>query len=400
MRDTPDLGPKTEGPIHVVHEPSVRGLVLIALAVGITVLLLEVWPIVVVVVVALMLVGALNPLVVSLERRGLGRRLALVIVFGAVVAALAAFVVLTFPAIVKGFEDLALHASTYQRSLAEWLEHSSLLRSAAASVRSARAEQLFGEVAAGLLAASRDLIVFVGYALSALFLAAYLIADREAARGTLYALFPRRHHVRLARILRNLGTIVGGYVRGQVITSAAAGLFTFTLLTIVGVPDATALAVFAAVTDILPFIGGFLCTAPAALAALPLGIVPAIIVVVLMAVYQELENRLLVPRVYGRVLRLPAAVVILALLAGGALLGIVGALLAIPIAAGVRMAIRELRVSMPGDPGPSGETLEHDARTEREYLDRVEGAPAKEAAAIAAEIADEEPMQPPEARPQ
>ena len=78
-----------------------------------------------------------------------------------------------------------------------------------------------------------------------MFLAIYLLADPVRAKGLVYAVVPRHHHVKLAKILLELKVIVGGYMRGQLITSVAIAVFVFVLLTACGVDDALALALFA-----------------------------------------------------------------------------------------------------------------------------------------------------------
>jgi predicted PurR-regulated permease PerM len=115
------------------------------------------------------------------------------------------------------------------------------------------------------LAASLGAFELIGYAGTAMVLAIYFMADGERTRGNLYALFPRRFHVRLARVLLNLENIVGGYLRGQIITSVAIGVFSFALLSLTRVPSAVALATFAALTDVIPFVGGLLAMTPAVL---------------------------------------------------------------------------------------------------------------------------------------
>jgi putative heme transporter len=109
----------------------------------------------------------------------------------------------------------------------------------------------------------------------------------------------------------------------------------------------------------------------------------------------------LVPRIYGRALRLPSSVVLFALLAGGILMGVLGALLALPVAATVRMLIEELRVELPGEQEQIEDTIlrEADDRGEEEYERRTEGVPVEQAAAIATEISRdrrEEEASPPE----
>ena len=111
-------------------------------------------------------------------------------------------------------------------------------------------------------------------------------------------------------------------------------------------------------------------------------------------VYQEVESRLLVPMVYGKSLRLPSSVVLVALLAGGTLGGIIGALLALPFASALVMIVSELRVQLPGE----GDTTQQDdlrtadARTAREYDARSAGMSVHEAAGVAAAIVAEDAL--------
>jgi predicted PurR-regulated permease PerM len=212
--------------------------------------------------------------------------------------------------------------------------------------------------------------------------------DRDRLRGGLFLVVPRSHHIRLSRVMLNLETIVGGYIRGQVITSAFMAAFVFILLKSCDVSNALAIAVFAGVADVLPYIGALLSVGAAVVAALPRGPDIIIVVLVMMLIYETFESRVLIPRIYGRALRLPSSVILFSLLAGSVLLGIVGALLALPVAAAVLMFIEELRVELPGQQEQAAdvEIRERDDRGEEEYERRAEGMPAEQAAAIAVEI--------------
>jgi len=108
----------------------------------------------------------------------------------------------------------------------------------------------------------------------------------------------------------------------------------------------------------------------------------------MMLAYEEFESRILVPRIYGRALRLPSSVVLFALMAGGILMGLLGALLALPLAATIMMLIEELRVELPGEQEQSSDTALRagDDLAEEEYERRTEGVGALEASAIAVEI--------------
>ena len=186
----------------------------------------------------------------------------------------------------------------------------------------------------------------------------------------------------------NLETIVGGYVRGQVITSALMTAFVFVLLVSCGAQNALAIAVFAGVADVLPYIGPIFSVGAAVIAAFPLTPAVIIIVLVLMLSYEEFESRVIIPRIYGRALRLPSSIILLSLLIGGVLMGIIGALLALPVAAALLMLVEELRVELPGqqEQVEDVEIRERDDRGEEEYVRRAKGMPAQQAAAIAVAI--------------
>jgi predicted PurR-regulated permease PerM len=156
------------------------------------------------------------------------------------------------------------------------------------------------------------------------------------------------------------------------------------LLVIFKVPNAMSLALFGALVDVIPFVGGFLVIIPAVLSALPLGVAVAGTLFLLQLIYMEFESRILVPRIYGQVLRLPPTAVILALLAGGTLMGIIGALLALPIAAGLLMM---LEVDMPGNDSVDLPLEARHARQEVKYEMMSAGAAAPEAGEIAKNLA-------------
>ena len=231
-------------------------------------------------------------------------------------------------------------------------------------------------------------IEVVGWGLTTLALAFYILADPSSTQAALYAIVPRRFHIRLARIMLNLETIVGGYMRGQIITSVLMALFAYVLLRACGVKNPLPLAVFAGITDVLPLIGGFLGAVPLVAAALPRGTVIAVVVVVAFAAYQEIENRIIIPRVYGHVLRLPAWAITIALLIGAKLMGIVGALLSLPVAAGARMILEELRFELPGDGTVDPELRARDQRVENLYATLAAETGPATSAEIAIEIAD------------
>jgi len=367
--------------------PGTIGLILAAIA-GVW-LLRELWVLGLLVVVALLFAGTVNPLLEWMESRGLKRTLSLILLFCASVLVASLLLFLTVPPLVEQLAEMVHGAPADREQLIALLSKQAFTLPLAHAVQNAGLEQTFARIESYLLGYSSQAVKGLGYFLTTFVLSFYLLTDGKRTQGVLYAIVPREYHMRLARILHNLETIVGGYMRGQLITSAAIAVFTFVLLVICKVPNALSLALFAGLTDVIPFVGGFLAAGPAVLSALPRGVPVAMVVLVSMSVYMEFESRILVPKVYGHVLRLSPTAVLLALIAGGTLLGVMGALLALPIAAGLQMILEELRVEMPGDDSDDRGARARNAKTEATYERMSAGSTAPEAGQIARNLAHE-----------
>jgi predicted PurR-regulated permease PerM len=372
----------------VRFELAPSSLLLVALFAAGSWALLRLVPVLLVLVAALIIVGTVNPAVQRLEARRMRRGAAIALVFSALFALLVLFVTLTIPSLLVQAADLLEQEPVLRARLANFLDGFRPAAPLADSLRNIHYDTMAKSLAAGALALSTRLIEVFAYSASAIFLALYLMFDRDRLRGWLFAMVPRRHHLRLSRVMMNLESIVGGYMRGQVITSALMAVFLFILLKAFSVPNALAIAVFGGAADVLPYIGALLTLVPAVLSALSQGTTAALAVFALLFAYEEFESRVLVPRIYGRTLRLPAAAVLFALLVGGTLYGIVGAFLSLPLAAAVLMLIEELRVVLPGEPKELWSAIhrEKDTLSEEEYRRRTDGLPAEQAAAIALEI--------------
>ena len=375
----------------VRFEASPKAIATLILVVASVWLLIRLWPVLLVLVAALLVAGTLSPAVRWLEEKRIRRGLGIAIVFGVFFVLALCVAALTIPSLVSQAAALLEHEPALRARLADRLAGSRLSAPLAHWLRGLRFDALTTAIGTTAVAYSVRVFATVAYGLSALFLGLYIMIDRDRLRGGLFAVVPRSHHVRLSRILMNLETIVGAYIRGQMLTSVLMAIFTFVLLKACGVENALALSVFAGLADVLPYVGALLSVAPAVLAALARGPVVALVVLTLMLAYEEFESRVLVPRIYGRALRLPSSVVLFALLAGGTLMGIVGALLALPVAAAVMMLIEELRVELPGEQEQvvDARVRAADDRGEKEYERRAEGVGAEEAAAIAVEISQD-----------
>ncbi|MCW2617487.1 MAG: hypothetical protein JWR28_636 [Modestobacter sp.] len=172
-----------------------------------------------------------------------------------------------------------------------------------------------------------------------LVLTVYFLSNLPAIRRVVYHTFPASRRGRARELGDEISARVGGYVLGNLLTSVIAGLGTFLFLEIVHVPYAVALGVLVAVLDLIPVIGSTIGGILVTLVALSVSSTVAIASLVFYIAYRLLEDYLLVPRVMNRAVNVPPVLTIVALLIGGALLGVVGAFLAIPAAAAVQLVV-------------------------------------------------------------
>jgi predicted PurR-regulated permease PerM len=191
-----------------------------------------------------------------------------------------------------------------------------------------------------------------------LVLTIYFMIDLPRLRRGVVRLFPPRRRPRIAEIIDVVVDKVGGYMSGNLIISLFAGVSTFVCLEIVRVPFALPLAVTVAVTDPIPMVGATLGAVICVLvSALAVNVWPAGVVVLLfLIVYQQVENYLIAPRVLRNTVDLSSAAVLLVALIGGTIRGLVGAVIAIPIAATVKVLASQAIAARDDEPVPPSGT--------------------------------------------
>ncbi|HEU5196569.1 MAG TPA: AI-2E family transporter, partial [Methylomirabilota bacterium] len=180
--------------------------------------------------------------------------------------------------------------------------------------------------------------------LAILVIAAYLVIDAREVGRTLVALVPPQHRPTATRLAPTVLARIGGYVRGQLVSSFFVGILIAIVLSIIGVRYALLIGALAAVLNIVPFVGATLAAVLATLSALNDGVVRAAIALAVMIGCQTVEGKLLAPYFVGRATGLHALAVLLALLAGFNLAGLIGGLVAVPLLAGLWEVIRTLYV--------------------------------------------------------
>lgn len=321
-------------------EITTRGLLTIALlAIGLW-FLRQLWPLLLIVTTSFIFMAALLPYVEWLARRGFNRVAAVLLMLLLLILVLGSMIAIVAPAVIDEFRDLrnnlpdyAADVETFAADLGFNTERWDLPE---------RATEIdWNRIISGSQVVDYGQRVLVGIltGLTISVITAYLLVETHRLRTFLFRFIPPEHEADAHHFLRALERVVGGYVRGQLITSLIIGIYTTLVLLLVGVPNAIAFGVLAAFADIVPLVGGFIAVVPASIAAFQESPTQALIVLIALLVYQQFEDRLLVPRIYGQTLNLPALVVLLAVLAGAELMGVVGVLLALPAAAAGRVVL-------------------------------------------------------------
>ena len=297
------------------------------------------------VLIALFIAISLDPAVRALTRRGMRRSLAVLVIFLVAAGLAAAFLMSVIPAMVHQFESLVRDFPGYIASLSD---RSARFRELTDRFHlTSKVQDLIaslpGRLGGGLLGFTRRLFGAMFDTLTVLVLTIYFMADMPRLRHGAMLLFPRAHRARFGRIADVMVDKVGSYMIGNLLISLAAGLASFAVFAALGVPFAVPLAFAVALCDLIPMIGATLGAVICVLAALlTTELWPTTVVVALFFVgYQQLENYLIAPRILRHTVSLSAAAVLLAGLIGGTVLGLIGALMAIPVAAGLKVVLAE-----------------------------------------------------------
>jgi predicted PurR-regulated permease PerM len=203
-----------------------------------------------------------------------------------------------------------------------------------------------GEALGNLFSATGQIAIgaagFIAALATVLTLTFFLIlgSDRYVNAGV--GLFAERHQPLVRRILGQAAGAISGYVTGNLAISLICGVTTFIVLLLLGMPYAAPLALLVAVLDLVPLVGATLGGALLVIVGLFVEPWKALVLLIFVLVYQQVESNLLQPLVYSQAVQLNGLVILIALLVGGQLLGIPGALLAIPVAEIIRIVITEL----------------------------------------------------------
>ncbi|MFF1555481.1 AI-2E family transporter [Rhodococcus erythropolis] len=285
--------------------------------------------------VALFLAIGIEPAVSWLVQRRLPRWAALTLVFVIAFGALAGFLAAAIPPLIDQGTALVHNApdrldtleQNYPsvKSLSDRFQLHNKLDQGVGADSSA--------LVGGVIGAGKVLFSAITSVVVLIVLTAYFSANFPRIRSSLYRLFPRSRRPRAILLGDEIFAKVGGYVLGNLVISVITATATYIWLLIFHVPYPLALAVLVAVLDLIPVVGSTLAGIIIAVVALTVSVPVSLATIGFFLALRLLEDYLLIPKIIGRTVKVPALVTVVAVLAGGALLGVVGALLAIPVAA-------------------------------------------------------------------
>jgi predicted PurR-regulated permease PerM len=300
------------------------------------------------ILVAFFIAAGLNPSVRFFERRGMRRAWAVLTVIVLVVAALALFLVAFVPVITDQVRAISNSAPGWLDSL-QRSRRIQQLNDDYHVIDRIREYVTGGDFVSSIFGGALGVGLAVLGALANTFvitvMTLYFLAGLDKAKGALYRLAPASRRDRVTKLGDRVIEGIGGYVSGAFIVALCAGISSLIFLFVVGMGDyAVALAFVVALLDVIPMIGATL--GAVIVSAIGFATEPkiGIICVIFYVVYQQAENYLIYPRVMSRAVEIPGVVTVIAALVGASLLGVVGALLAIPTAAAVLMLTREIFV--------------------------------------------------------
>ncbi|MGL4172744.1 MAG: AI-2E family transporter [Actinomycetota bacterium] len=299
--------------------------------------------------IAMFLALGLDPIVRVLQRRGLGRGWAVFAVLVGVIGLFVGVIALVVPPVVTESADLAEEAPNYIENLlnSRWVndldrQYGVISKIQGEIEQRATDQSLWTSVFGGVLGAGWAVASGFFSALTVLILTLYFLASLDAVKHAAYRLVPRSRRTRVAHLTEEVSNRVGGYFLGQIAVATINALCSYVVMLILNIPYAAVLAVCVGLLGLIPLVGATIGAILVVLVALFQSGTTALIVVFYYVVYQQVENYVIAPRIMRRTVAVPGAATVIAALAGGTLLGVLGALIAIPLAASLLLLYDEV----------------------------------------------------------
>jgi predicted PurR-regulated permease PerM len=293
---------------------------------------------------ALFIAVGLDPILVFLVNRGVRRGVAVAIVTLGFVLVIAAFVLAAVSPLSHEIQGLVKNYPRYKSNIADGKGWAGKLAVKLHLTSYLKGKSKLKIPIGGVLGAGKLLLSLGIATVSIVALTIYFLIALPGVKKLWLSLLPRSRRVRAALLTDEVFGRVGGFMLGNLLTSLISGIGTYIWLLIFGVPYALLLALVVALFDLIPMVGSTIAGIIVSLVSLTKGIPVAIATVGFYIVYRYLEDYLLNPRVMKHTVKVTPGLTIIATLIGGTLLGLVGALVAIPVAATIHLLLEEVAV--------------------------------------------------------
>lgn len=309
-----------------------------------------------------LLAAALFPLVAQLERHGVRRGLAVVVVLLGVLGGLALIIAAVVPSLIQQAADFWGNLPQHARDAFAWLEprepelYRRIIIYVDQQTNSADVSNVDINVEAAISGGQTVFSVLAGI-VTAFAVAAFTLTGGDQVLQSLGRILPAGQEAKVRRMVPEVTRVVSGYVIGQGINSSLFAIFTFIVFTALDLPSPLVAAVIAFVLDAVPIVGATIATVIFGILALTVSPTAALIVIVACLIYQQFENYVTSPRVFGRTLNISPFTSLISVLIGGKLLGIPGVLLGPSIAAMISAVIRVWADDLEAVAGPGGPKL-------------------------------------------
>ena len=312
--------------------------------------LFELKGIVVAIFIAAFVTVGLDPLVRWLQRHHFRRGLALFTVIILVVAVMVAIIWVVVPIVVDQVQSLAVSIPKEIQQLkdAGWFDPANQASNGVLGeffswlAQFIANPQVWAAVANGVVDFGLSLVSAISGFFFIFVLVIYFLGTYDVTKTAAYKMVSASHRDTFVSFSERIIQNVGKYLSGMVTVAFINSVWTFLLLLVTGVPGAFLIAVVAFFVTMIPLVGTIITTIGMTIIAFIHSPVSALIVLIAMLVYMQVESYVIDPRVMGKAVQVPGSVVLISAMAGGALFGLVGALVAIPISASVILIIREV----------------------------------------------------------
>lgn len=303
----------------------------------------------VLILIALFLATGLNPAVEALRKRNLSRNLSVTVIFSSVILFVIFFALVVIPPVISQGTNLIesgpqlLQDLMKNETINQLNTQYGLIDTLQERLKSVTSDgTLLISTFGGVIGVGKSVLSGFFTALTILVLTLYFITSLPQAVNLGLSLVPASRRDRVGLLTNAIIARVGSFVGSQILIAAMAAVFVTILSTILGLPSPIAIGMFVLVAALIPLIGHFIGAGMFTLIALSQSLVIGLIAFVAYVVYVQIENYVVTPRIMKRTLSVPGAVTIIAALIGSSLLGLVGGLLAVPVAASIILILDEV----------------------------------------------------------